>query len=903
MKNIKLIICMLLAGSLLLSTACGGGNSNNDIDTGVGRYVETDITPPISGRFTSFLSADGAIVCFSEGLAARYESADGGANWTETPGPGSGSDRYGTVQSGTMLDDGSLLVFVQGEGLEIIAPDGSSKKYSVDELDNVIAGGENINMSLMQVMGNRLMLSYMIGGFTMQQTRNGGAPVGGNAPAGGRQPTGDSGYVSQYTTQGDSQNSPQGNPQGGAQRTPQGGEQNNPQGGEQGNPQGVVVQGNPQDRAQRTPQGAPQQGNPQGGAQGFPQNVGVEQVDPQGDTGDETPGNAPTEVSGEESSDANQTPGMPGRQPGGASGTPMQMRSKTLLCDLATGQIIADMQVENASSAVARDNNMYLMDANGNVSIYDLNDGSSLGKPEIKFAGAGNTGGPGDPGGPRGLGMRMPGISGNVLALGGEGSLYAVLDGSLLLADSGGNVSTVLGSTETSIGEPRSRVNSIFALNDGSIVVNMLESSQNNRLYKYAWNENATVDPNKTLTIWSLSDNYFIRAAIAELRKKHSDSRITYEIALDGNSGVSASDAIKTLNSRLLSGEGPDIILLDGCSVESYADKGMLLDLSGLINTGDVFDSLLGSYMKNGKLFCLPTQFFMPMLMGTPEALADVGSLDDLVRLVVDGNDLPASGGGPRPFSGVEESERSALYFNDLTELCNALWVSCAPDIVKDNRLDTDNLRRYLEAVKSISDKYALTETGQGRNRTGMSVAFSDGGVPTALPGSLMWYTMQLTHYAAFSAGNLQLLQMMMDRVGSTLELFPGLTPGAWQPSTVVGTTADTKNPQFAAELIQTMLSVDVQQLNYSTGLPVTRAGLAAQVDAINVRRAENGEEPFSFDPNILVSRLLSPSIRDTILTDMMWNSVEKCCKGEIDIEGAVKEIEQNVKNYLAERT
>jgi hypothetical protein len=82
----------------------------------------------------------------------------------------------------------------------------------------------------------------------------------------------------------------------------------------------------------------------------------------------------------------------------------------------------------------------------------------------------------------------------------------------------------------------------------------------------------------------------------------------------------------------------------------------------------------------------------------------------------------------------------------------------------------------------------------------------------------------------------------------------------------------------------------------------VTHAGLKAQIDAINEIRAENDEEPFSFAPDELINRLSSPSIRDTVLTDMMWTSVEKCCMGEIDIEGAVREIEQNVKNYLAER-
>jgi len=509
------------------------------------------------------------------------------------------------------------------------------------------------------------------------------------------------------------------------------------------------------------------------------------------------------------------------------------------------------------------------------------------------------------PGGARGLGMRIGGSGGSVLAFNNEGSLYAALDGSLLFADTGGIISTALESTAYSIGSPRSSVSSIFVLGDGSIVVNMLENGQASRLYKYAWNENSIISPDKTLKVWSLEDNNFVRAAISELRKKHPDSLIKYEIALDGDSAVSASDAIKTLNTKLLGDDGPDVILLDGCSADNYADRGILLDMNGLINTGDVFGSLLDAYMKDGKLYCLPTQFLMPMLMGSADALADVHSLDELVNLVVGGNDLPARGGaGPRPFTGVDENERSALYFSDLKELCNTLWISCAPDVVTDNRLNTDSLRRYLEAVKAISDKYALTETGFGRGSGGgMIAAFADGGVATQLPGSLMWYTMQLTHYAAFPAGNLQLLQMMMDRVGSTLELFSGLTPGAWQPSTVVGISADAANPQFAAELVEAMLSVGVQQLNYGTGLPVTRAGLDAQVDAINERRAENDQDPFSFDPNALINRLTSPSIRDTVLSDMMWNSVEKCCKGDIDVEGAVREIEQNVKNYLAERS
>jgi len=853
MNNMKKTICMLLAIFLLLSSACGGRKNNNSAEFEVGRYVETDITPPIDGRFSSFLSADGSIVCYNEGLQTKYESADGGASWSQKPGPGNDSDRFQMVLASTLLPDDSLLVFIQGEGLEIVSPNGSSKKYPIDEIDSVIAGGENVVVSLLQALGARFVISYMVGGF-VQQVRDGG-PMGGNAPQGGR-----------------------------------------PQGANPGADSGIT-QISPQDGSQGSDQGG-NQGQPQGGAQG----------NPAGETSGETSIEAPKDTYVSSGNPPGGGPG--GRQPSGGttSGTVgMSMSAKTLLCDLASGQVITEIPAENAMSAASGDNNIYLMDGSGNVSVYNLSDGAPSGKPEVRFSGTSGADarGPGLPGGGRGFGMRLGGSGGSVLALNDDGSLYAALDGSLLYSDPGGVISTALESTAYSIGSPRCTVNSVLVLSDGAIVVNMLENGQVCRLYKYVWNENSTIDPDKTLKVWSLEDNNFVRAAISELRKKHPDSLIEYEIALDGKSAVSASDAIKTLNTRLLGDDAPDIMLLDGCSADSYADRGILLDMAGLVNTGDVFNSLLGAYMKDGKLYCLPTQFLMPMLMGSAEALADVRNLDDLVNLVVSGNDLPARGGaGPRPFTGVDESERAALYFGDLKELYNTLWVSCAPDIVSDNRLNTDSLRRYLQAVKAISDKYALTETVTGRGGAGgMIAAFSDGGVATQLPGSLMWYTMQLTHYAAFPAGNLQLLQMMMDRVGSELELFPGLTPGAWQPSTVVAISADASNPQFAAELVSAMLTVDVQQLNYGTGLPVTRAGLAAQIDAINERRAENDQEPFSFDPSALVDRLTSPSIRDTVLTDMMWNSVEKCCKGEIDVEGAVKEIEQNVKNYLAERS
>ena len=52
---------------------------------------------------------------------------------------------------------------------------------------------------------------------------------------------------------------------------------------------------------------------------------------------------------------------------------------------------------------------------------------------------------------------------------------------------------------------------------------------------------------------------------------------VEYEAAIGEGSAVTAQDAIKNLNTRLLNGDGPDVMLLDGCPAENYAARGMLI--------------------------------------------------------------------------------------------------------------------------------------------------------------------------------------------------------------------------------------------------------------------------------------------------------------------------------------
>ncbi len=779
MRLLKHILPLLLIAGLLSLTACGNGDGTSAAQDGdgnatteseqnstqKGRYVETDVTPPVEGQLTSFLAADGSIVCFDEGLKTQYKSADQGKSWTTSPGPGANTGRYQNIRSSTMMADGSLLIYVQDEGLSIIAPSGDAKPFPIDEIDKAIAEGQNVFVSLLRSLtDDRFLLSYVAGG--MMQ-------------------------VSQTSSQ------------------------------------------------------------------------RVDTSETQESTSDNRAMSIPV--------------------------------NKTMLYNLTTGDMIAEIPVENATAATSDAANLYVLDSGRSIVTYSLADGKPTDRPTINLQQTQGAGG---------LDMQIMGlgVGGGTLAIDKNGKLYAMQNGSLLSTDANGDVSMVLESTAYSIGTPRSDVHAVFALDDGSIVVNVNGNARISHLYRYAWDDNATTDPNKTLTVWSLKDNAFVRATIAEIRKKHPDAHVTYEIALAEDNAVSAADAIKTLNTRLLNGSGPDVLILDGCPEESYVSKGMLLELGDLIDTGDVYDNLLAPYNADGKLYCLPTQFMMPTLMGDADALSKAQTLDDLVQLVVNSNDAPAGMTGPDAFASLPEGERPALSFDDLKELHNVLWPSGIPAIVVDNELKPEALRNYLTALKAINDKYNLSQPKQG-DAAGMVVAFSDGGgSPIQLSTSLMHYTSQRANYAAFIMNNLQLMQITMERTGSELKPLPGWAAGIWQPSTVAAICADTKFKDFAAEFMQTMLSAEVQQFNYGAGLPVTRSGVAIQMDRINQQSAENDLDSFDFDADGLIAQLQTPSKSDTALTDMMWDDIEKCCNGETDVEGAVKAIEQNIKNYLAER-
>ena len=80
----------------------------------------------------------------------------------------------------------------------------------------------------------------------------------------------------------------------------------------------------------------------------------------------------------------------------------------------------------------------------------------------------------------------------------------------------------------------------------------------------FAYDANIPSVPENQLVVYSLLENYSIRQAISSYAKEHPDTYVKYEIGLNNGDATTQSDALKTLNTEIIAGNGPDVIILDG---------------------------------------------------------------------------------------------------------------------------------------------------------------------------------------------------------------------------------------------------------------------------------------------------------------------------------------------------
>lgn len=128
------------------------------------------------------------------------------------------------------------------------------------------------------------------------------------------------------------------------------------------------------------------------------------------------------------------------------------------------------------------------------------------------------------------------------------------------------------------------------------------------------------------LRLYTLKENENLWQSAKLFMEKYPKYPVVIEMGISEEDGKTVSDAIRSLNTEIMAGNGPDIILMDGLPIEDYIEKGGLEDLSDMVesvkeNGEGFFENVLSSYEKGEKVYAIPSRFSVPIIIGKEGAM------------------------------------------------------------------------------------------------------------------------------------------------------------------------------------------------------------------------------------------------------------------------------------------
>lgn len=494
-----------------------------------------------------------------------------------------------------------------------------------------------------------------------------------------------------------------------------------------------------------------------------------------------------------------------------------------------------------------------------------------------------------------------------------EVSAMAALGGTIYMQSAAGLSSVIFGgslaqirleATEFAFGDPTASLLGLVPLGEECFVM-LLDDGSGAALYRYRFDPAIPTQASVALQVWSLEEHEMLRLAVRQFRRAHPEMDVTLEIALPEGSTQTTEDAVRTLNTELLNGQGPDVLILDGLPVESLAENGMLADLGALVDPAALQPAFVKPFQQGQNLYMLPAQFALPVLAGSAGQLAQAATLEQLAQMITDGPALwdPEENGG-NPFQKLPAEERPVLYFDDLRALFDTLWAASAPAVLgADGRVDEAAFRRFAGAMAAIDGRYQLAAKGQaaggvmGGGLSNITYTFNSD-----------WYNYRTggAQMASARIDNLFMLAYAMmggpEGQPGGIALFPGVAEGCYLPQLLAGVNSAGSHQAEAGVFVQSLFSAEVQGTLLERGLPTTKAGLAKQLAALEEQLKEVERQDSLYDPTPLLEQLAQPVLTPSAVTEAAFEAVRALCLGEADLDGAAAQFQKAVGLYLAEQ-
>ena len=500
-----------------------------------------------------------------------------------------------------------------------------------------------------------------------------------------------------------------------------------------------------------------------------------------------------------------------------------------------------------------------------------------------------------------------------------EDSLFYVDDtGMYRYAYGGSVVEQIIDGSLNSMGSPDTGFIDLVKDSQGRFYLAVQDGNGAAKVLRFEYSKDVSAVPDTELKVYSLRENSFMRQAAAVFQKKYPDIYLNLETGMTGEDAVTMTDALKTLNTEIMAGKGPDILVLDGVPEETYVEKGLLEDISGILAKADETDGLLENIYKpyqreDGSVYAMPVKFTIPMMAGHQEDLDKIQDLQTLADV-------------------IEENKESENPYQMSTALCNGpmillrslAHVSAGAWVDDKGTLDEAAVSDFLAQAyrmyqpsrqmmeELMGDQYDEADSmwAEENSRLYMSsMLLLDGTYQLALGEILSPYTLS----------DLYSTECVDNTI--TDKIWNGQEENCFIPVQTIGISSKAGEKEAAELFVEFLFSEEGQRIG-SEGLPVSRAVYedmnfwkekeSDEILSTSSYSRRGMEEMLIFEtrqaPDEVIMRMQEfgksldkPSAINEFILSAVAEHGKRYLKDEISLDEAVKAIVQEVNLYLSE--
>ena len=461
----------------------------------------------------------------------------------------------------------------------------------------------------------------------------------------------------------------------------------------------------------------------------------------------------------------------------------------------------------------------------------------------------------------------------------------------------GNQIEQLIDGLSCHLGNPSFTMNSVICKIDGTFLITYEEGV----VMRYHYDPDVITEISSSLKIYSLTENDTLSQVISDYKAQNPTVKIEYEIGM--RSGVTYDDALKNLTTETLSGNAPDVIMLDGMDIDNYIEKNMLADLSEYESIFDPDNNLLNNIAKwnsEDSLYSVACKFRLPMLVADKEDMQQISDLNTLAQTAQ-----------RRKEKGDKVNSIFAMNANDTIE--TALLYE-GNKLLTEDGVDDENMTQFFESCKAMYDTAYNTEYG-----------FVYYELPEQSRCYELWHSAvnALTDDLEIAVGTANGFSSDLNYITSldtadnknTLEYRYGLSDNyhTFVPTCNLSISSASKNKKAAAEFLAVALSEELQMLELEDGFPVNTAALEKFYKMNEDSGNNRGQEYILMDGTSLtmtiewmtnaevaefqkaIAALDTPIMFDTMTKDIIVQTGIQCLEEGLSPEQAASDVSRQL--------